>query len=177
MGINVNSNKATHCGVVTVHRAEKAASGNCFVREHQVFHLLEIIIHLNLLSWVYVQVSVVNFLSISLIFFHWVFRKISLYLVEENREAPLVALPTPTTEDAAPESWISKTELCAIFMVCLISQGVLGVLQVTRTWHVLVSAGLVWKAAAFSRAGGWMAWGDLTVQSQQNTVPVCCCCL
>lgn len=93
MGINVNSNKATHCGVVTVHSAEKAASGNCFVREHQVFHLLEIIIHLNLLSWVYVQVSVVNFLSISLIFFHWVFRKISLYLVEENREAPLVALP------------------------------------------------------------------------------------
>lgn len=84
------------------------------LREHQVFHLLEIIIHLNLLSWVYLQVSVVNFLCISFNFFHWAFGEMSLYLVEENREAPLIAQPP-----------YYKTELCAIFMLCLISQSML----------------------------------------------------
>lgn len=87
-----------------------------------------------------------------------------------------------TTQDAASESRISKTELCAMLMWCLISQSVFSVLrgqtvlQVMGTWHLLVSVGLMWEAAAFSRAGGWMAWADLTVQSpQQNTVPGCCC--
>lgn len=90
----------------------------------------------------------VNFSSIKFIFFHWAFGEMSLYLVEENREAPLVAQPL-STEDAAAKSRISKTELCAIFMLCLISQGVFSVLrgqtvlQVMGTWHVLVSAGLV----------------------------------
>lgn len=34
-----------------------------------------------------------------------------------------------TAEDAAPESRISKTELCAIFVLCLISQSVFSVLR------------------------------------------------
>lgn len=73
-----------------------------------------------------------------------------------------------TTEDAASESRISKTELMCHLYVMLdqpgCAQGPNHVLQVMGTWHVLVSAGLVWEAAAFSRAGGWMAQADLTVQ-------------
>lgn len=48
------------------------------------------------------------------------------------------------------------------------AQGPNQVLQVTGTWSVLVPAGLMWEAATFSGAGGWMAWADLTVQSPQQ---------